>query len=94
MSAATNNVHKVYIQSFPDQNAITQYESGKPVTTKKLAHGGVVDVTKNVEWSKWNGSELEFSLGFRFDTDKIPGRKHSVTIQYSEFNKALQDSLG
>jgi hypothetical protein len=49
MSAATNNVHKVHIQSFPDQNAISQYESGKPVTTK-LAQG--VDVTKTVEWSK------------------------------------------
>jgi hypothetical protein len=93
MSAATNNVHKVHIQSFPDQNAISQYEYGKPVTTK-LAHGAAVDVTKNVEWSKWNGRESEFSLGFRFDTDKIPGRKHSVTIQYSEFNKALQDALG
>jgi hypothetical protein len=84
MSAA--KPRQLAIIDFPDAGA---YFSQKSIGTKPTG-----DVTETKQWAKWNGSELEFTLAFQFDTHAIEGSKHEVTITLAEFKDALVKKYG
>jgi len=84
MSAA--KPRQLAIIDFPDAGA---YFSQKSTGTKPKE-----DITETKQWAKWNGSELEFTLAFQFDTHKIAGNKHEVTITLAEFKDALVKRYG
>jgi hypothetical protein len=84
MSAA--KPRQLAIIDFPDAGA---YFSQKSIGTEPMG-----DVTETKQWAKWNGSELEFTLAFQFDTHAIEGSKHEVTITLAEFKDALLKKYG